>query len=570
MPLPVLRYTGTIRTPISSRRIGLVIATLALAIALISIRTIYLQVVKTRILTKWAQQQQQNTQVLPAVRGDIRDRNGQELAVGEERITLYATPKLVKNKLETTLEIARILKLKPLEKDDLVARMSQPGAGFVYVARQVPREIADKVIDKKIDGIGWYEEEKRIYPLHTVASQLLGYAGVDNHGLAGLEMMYDKTLSGRAGKQVIVRDPAGTQLDVLDIQRERDGRQVQLTLDATLQTETENVLNRAIKTWHAKGATAVVMYPRTGEIYALANVPSIDANEFGNSARDWQRNRAVTDTYEPGSTFKLITVSAALEEGLVTPTTSFFLQPQIKVADRTIKNSHSRPAMRMNVQRILIESDNIGTITIGMLLGRTRLDHWIRKFGFGSNTNIGFPGEVPGLVLDKKDWSGSTIGNVPIGQGIGVTAVQLAAAYAAVANDGVMVQPHILRQVEGEPPVSYPQRRIVSVDTARKMRWMLGGVVTDDHGTGRAAQIPGYKVAGKTGTANKAAKGVYLKGKYVASFIGFVPSQNPRLLTLVVVDEPSTPWGGTVAGPAFEEITQFGLQYLAIPPDGNL
>jgi cell division protein FtsI/penicillin-binding protein 2 len=225
----------------------------------------------------------------------------------------------------------------------------------------------------------------------------------------------------------------------------------------------------------------------------------------------------------------------------------------------------------MTTEQILVQSDNVGTVYIGWkLLGPTKMDEWVRTFGFGTRTGIDFPGEEDGLVLDLDDWSGSRIGHVAIGEGVGVTPIQLASAYAAIANDGVLVQPHLLRGVEGEPAVTYKQRRIISERTARIMRSMLGKVVTDDQGTGRTAQIPGYRVGGKTGTANKAEKGVYVKGRYVASFVGMVPAQHPQLVTLVVVDEPDVPWGGTVAGPAFEKITQFALNYLAIPPDGRL
>jgi cell division protein FtsI (penicillin-binding protein 3)/stage V sporulation protein D (sporulation-specific penicillin-binding protein) len=551
------------------RRINVLLGLLLVVVAIVAVRTVYLQSVKGRTLSHWAKSQQQNTQVLPAVRGDLLDRNGQELAVGEEAVTFYATPRLVKDPVGTALKIAVLLKLPPKEKDALVARMQDRTGGFVYVQRQVPRDLARRLVDANLPGIGHYNEERRIYPLHTVGSQLLGFTNIDGSGIAGMEYLYDHTLRGRPGKQVIVRDPVGTQLDVLSLQREVDGDNVQLTIDSTIQTEAERVLTDTVKQFGAKGATAIVMNPRTGEIYAMANVPTIDANRFGQASGAWQRNRAITDTYEPGSTFKIVTISAALEEGLVTPATSFTLQPYIQVADRKIKDAEARGTERMSVRDILVQSSNVGTVTIAHnLLGKARLDHWIRRYGFGRPTGVDFPGEVQGLVLDPKDWSGSTIGNVPIGQGIGVTAMQMAQAYATIANDGVAVQPHLLKHVQGESTPTYPSHRVISAATAQQMRDMFGQVVADERGTGNLAKIPGYAVAGKTGTANKAEGGVYVKGKYSSSFVGFVPAQNPQLLTLVVVDEPTTPWGGTVAAPAFERITQFALQYLAIPPDG--
>jgi cell division protein FtsI (penicillin-binding protein 3) len=555
---------------IPSKRIGLLVLVLVLALGAIAVRTVWLQSVRNSMLTKFAQGQQQNTQVLPAVRGDILDRNGQELAVGEEALTVYATPHLIKDPALTAVRIGKLLKMKPSEQDALVGRLSDRNAGFAYVARQVPRAQAQPLVDAGIDGIGFYDEERRIYPLNTVGSQLLGFVNIDNQGIAGLEMLYDRSLSGRPGKQVVVRDPQGTALDVLSLEREIDGRDVQLTIDATIQTEVERVLTRTMKRFQAKSATAIVMDPRTGEIYSMASVPGVNANKFGEAPSEAQKNRAITDTYEPGSTFKIVTLSAALEEGLVTPTMEFDLPVKLKVADRTIEDSHDRPAVRMSVRDILVQSSNVGTVIIGQLLQKEGLDRWIRRFGFGAPTGIDFPGEVQGIMLHPDDWSGSTIGNVPIGQGIATTAIQLVAAYSAIANDGVMVQPHLLRKVSGETPPKYPTKRIISVETARIMQQMFGDVVTDDRGTGAQAKIPGYAVAGKTGTANIAEGGVYAEGRYVASFIGFVPARNPRLLTLVVVNEPNVPWGGDVAAPAFEQITEFALQYLAIPPDGVL
>lgn len=555
-------------TNISPRRISLILGVFTLAFVIIFARTVYLQSVKTRALSEAANLQQQNKQELPAVRGGIFDRNGQELAVGEAAVTLYATPKLVKDRVGTSVQIADLLGWTNRQKDQLITKMSNATGGFEYVARQVPRLKAQKVIDAKLAGIGFFEEERRVYPLKGSAAQLLGYAGTDNRGLAGMEKLYDNTLRGQNGEQVVVRDPLGTPIDVLSLKQEVDGRDVTLTLDSIIQTQAEKVLEKTVKQFAAQGATAIVMNPRTGEIYAMANVPRIDANSFGTADFASQRNRAITDTYEPGSTFKIVTIGGALEDGLVTPTTSFLLRQSIRVADRRIEDAEKRPTERMSTRDILVKSSNVGTITIGMMMGKERLNEWIEEFGFGRPTNIDFPGEVNGLKLAPEDWSGSTIGNVPIGQGIGVTAIQLASSYAALANDGVLIQPHLLKKISGETPPQYQRRRVISAKTARIMRYILGQVVLDEHGTGQLAKIDGYRVAGKTGTANKAEGGIYVKGKYSSSFIGFVPAQNPQLLTLVVVDEPNVPWGGSVAAPAFEEITSFSLQYLAIPPDG--
>jgi cell division protein FtsI (penicillin-binding protein 3) len=302
-------------------------------------------------------------------------------------------------------------------------------------------------------------------------------------------------------------------------------------------------------------------------VLAMAVAPGFDANRFGTTPSETSRNRTVTDVYEPGSTFKLITVAGALSDGLVTPQTSFVLPYSIQVADRVIHDAEQRGTETMSVARILSHSSNVGAITLAQRLGKERLSRWITRFGFGRKTRIGYPGEARGFVLAPDEWSGSTIGNVPIGQGIAVTPVQMAAAYGAIANDGVWVQPHLVKRVQGARPVRPQRRRVVSPTVAAQLNAMLQNVVSG--GTGTSAAVPGYKVAGKTGTAEKPSPyGGYGTGKYVASFVGMVPASDPKLVILVVVDEPTvTYWGGVVAAPAFAEIARFALQYLEVPPD---
>jgi cell division protein FtsI/penicillin-binding protein 2 len=329
---------------------------------------------------------------------------------------------------------------------------------------------------------------------------------------------------------------------------------------------TERVLADTVRKYSAKGGTAIVMDPTTGEVYAMASAPLIDANKFGDSVQA-QRNRAVTDSYEPGSTFKAITVAGALSEGLVTPQTSFLLPGQLQVGDRIIHESHPRGTERFTVRRIVAESSNIGAVTLGIKLGKQRLLKWIHAFGFGRPTGIDFPGEVAGFVLPADQWWVSTIGNVPMGQGISVTPLQMAQAYAVIANDGVAVKPHVTTQVGTKAFGVGTQTRVISSKVARQMRRMLSGVVSDTTGTGTDARIPGYTVAGKTGTAQKALpSGGYSSYAYVASFVGMVPADDPQLVVLVMVDEPHPIWGGVVAAPAFKEIAQFALQRLEIEP----
>ncbi|HEV8602086.1 MAG TPA: penicillin-binding protein 2, partial [Gaiellaceae bacterium] len=299
----------------------------------------------------------------------------------------------------------------------------------------------------------------------------------------------------------------------------------------------------------------------------LAVAPGYDANRFPKVSDERKRNRAVTDTYEPGSTFKIVTIAGALETGQVGPNTKFTLPYQIQVADRKIHDAEPRGTETMTVHKILSHSSNVGVVTIAEALGKERVSRWIGRFGFGRRTGIEFPGETRGIVVPPAKWSGSTIGNVPIGQGIAVTPLQMVAAYGAIANNGVWVQPHLVEKIAGERPVEPGRRRIMSTRTAKQVRKMLREVV--EEGSGTAAQVPGYHIAGKTGTAAKPdERGGYSDYRYVASFVGFVPAKNPRLVMLVTVDEPrGAIWGGVVAAPAFAEIAKFALQYLEVPPD---
>jgi cell division protein FtsI (penicillin-binding protein 3) len=329
------------------------------------------------------------------------------------------------------------------------------------------------------------------------------------------------------------------------------------------------VLAETVRQWHAKAASAIVLDPRTGAVIAMAVAPNFDANRFGSVPAERRRNRAVTDMYEPGSTFKLVTVSAALSEGIVTPRTAFTLPTSIRVADRVIHEHDPRATERMTVARILAQSSNVGTVTIAEELGGDRLARWIDRFGFGKPTGVDFPGESGGAVLPRERWSGSTIGTVPIGQGIAVTPMQMASVYAAIGNRGVLMPPHLVESVDGVKRKHGASRRVISRTVAAQVMTMLRGVV--DAGTGTSAAVPGYTVAGKTGTANKPERGGYSTSKYVASFVGLVPATSPRLAIMVMVDEPKGAiFGGVVAAPAFQDIARFDLQYLEVPPDAPL
>ena len=548
----------------TNRRISLLAAAFLLLLGAALARAVWIQVVKGPEYAAMALRQHRETIVVPASRGTIVDRNGEPLAIGRMATTVYANPRQVTDARNLTLAAAKQLELDPAS---LYPTLVDRAKGFVYVARKADPRKAKILEAQEFAGLGFYPEELRFYPQGPVAAQVLGYAGLDNKGLEGLERSLEGTLAGQPGSQTIVKDPFGRALDVVETKPETPGRSVRLTIDREIQANAEEILQETVRRWGARAATAVIMDPNTGEVLAMATAPRFNANRFPTTRADRRRNRAVTDTYEPGSTFKLVSVAAGLQEGIITPRTSFRLAPTIKVADRVIHEAHSRGTERLTVRQIVEQSSNIGTITIAERLGAGRLASWVDRFGFGSKTGVDFPGESPGFALPLDQWSGSTIGTVPIGHGIAVTPIQMARAYSAIANGGVLVRPHLIDRVDGKTVATRRGRRVVSRAVSEQMMSMLRGVVLE--GTGTEAAIPGYTVAGKTGTAAKIdSDGTYSTSRYVASFVGMVPATKPKLVIMVMVDEPHGGiYGGDVAAPAFREIARFNLQHLEIPQD---
>jgi cell division protein FtsI (penicillin-binding protein 3) len=554
------------RERLADRRIRLLLVLFLLAFAGTFARAVWLQGVHAASLAGMADRQHRETVTIPAGRGTIFDRSGVQLAIGEQTTTLYADPSQVTQPRAIALA-AHALFHAP--STALYLSLLDKRSHFVYVQRFADPKLAAIFLKKGFAGVSSYPEEKRAYPQNSVAAQVVGFAGTDNTGLAGLELEYNHKLAGKPGRQTIVRDPFGRAIDVLSATPVREGNSVFTTIDHAIQQNAEEVLHETVAQWHARSATAIVLDPSTGGILAMAQAPGYNANNASRVPFATQRNRAVTDAYEPGSTFKLVTISAALSLGLVSPDTKFVLPGSLRVADRTIHDAEPRGTETMSVAQILARSSNIGAVTIAEKLGSRTLSEWINRFGFGRTTGIDFPGESPGLVLPLDQWSGSTIGNVPIGQGIAVTPMQLASAYAAIANGGVWVQPHLVSRVGGRLVKHIARRRIVSPQIDAELKAMLTGVV-DEHGaTGNAAQIPGYTVAGKTGTGQiPGPHGYSASNGYMASFVGMVPVSHPRLLVLVVVNRPQGAiFGGVVAAPAFAQIAKFDLQYLAVPPN---
>jgi cell division protein FtsI (penicillin-binding protein 3) len=546
------------------RRIGLLFAFFLCLLLLAAMRSLQLGTLKGGMLSKAAASQQVATPVVPAHRGTIVDRKGVELAVSQAADDVTATPYLVPRKAEVAQKLAPLL---GMDQGKVLEKLSQD-TGFVYLGRHVPAEKADEIAKLKVPGIDLLAGQRRTYPRDYLASQVLGSVNMDGAGASGLEYALDSKLHGSDGQNRIVRDGVGEDVKVEALKRARPGAEVELSLDANIQDKVEDVLQGVGKTYRPKGATAIVTNPESGEVLALANWPQINANDPSAAPGYANQNRAVGITYEPGSTFKAITVAGALEDGKVTPDTSFSLPPQIVVADRTIKNAEERGWATMTTRQILAQSDNVGAITIGQRLGKQRFDYWMRRFGFGARTGTDLPGEEKGIVPRLADYSGSSMGNLPIGQGEAVTPMQIAQFYGAIANGGILRTPHLVRRVDGRLIAQPRAERVMKASTAAALREMLEGVLAPG-GTAAEVRIPGYHLAGKTGTANKIDQTTreYSQSAYVASFVGFAPAKRPKLLISIMVDEPKGAiYGGQVAAPAFGKIAQFALSYEKIPP----
>jgi cell division protein FtsI (penicillin-binding protein 3) len=545
------------------RRIGLLFAGFLLCFLIVAVRAVWVQGVRGPQLASEAAYQQTETIEVPGLRGGLLDRYGNPLAVSEDAATIYATPYQVKDPVPAAEKLARIL---DTERGELLRALTAD-SGFSYVAKKVDLPTAARIERLELPGIGQLPDSKRTYPQGELAAQVLGVVGDEDDGLTGLEDGEEDALAGDDGERRIVKDALGEPIRLETVSESSDGDDVRLTLDPAIQKETEAALASVGETFTPKGATAIVMDPRDSDVLAMANWPPVDPSDLSEVDSEDLLNRATGFNYEPGSTFKAFTVAAALEEKEVTPTSSFTLEPTIQVADRTIEESHPRGTETLSVAEILAHSSNVGAVTIGLALGSERFSRWIERFGFGRPTGVRYPGEEQGIVPALEDYSGSTMGNLPLGQGLSVTPMQMMAAYAALANGGVLRAPRLIDSVGGEAVPRQQGKRIIAPDVAAEVRTMLEGVLAPG-GTASEVSVPGYTLAGKTGTAEVAEDGTYSDTKFVASFIGFAPAQNPRLLVAVVVDQPQGEiYGGTVAAPAFGQIAEFALPYLGVAPE---
>ena len=546
------------------RRLGLIFCGFLLLFSVALARAAWLQGVRGGELRADARTQQVTTIPVPGERGRVLDRTGTVLAVSEDAATVIATPYQVKNPKQTAQRLAEVL---PVSRGEIEDALSDRDSGFAYVAKKVSVDEADAVDELQIHGISTLPDSRRIYPQGELAAQVIGSVNDENEGLTGLEQALDDTVGGENGEQEVVHDARGEPIRFDTLTEATTGEDLRLTIDAAIQASAEEAIAAAGEAYSAAGASAVVMDPDTGDVLAMANWPGFDPYDPGDASDEQLLNRTTGFTYEPGSTFKAFTVGAAMEEGLVSPETSFYLPPTIKVADRVIEEAHARPTIHATVAEILAQSSNVGAVKIGTEVGAERFDEWVRRFGFGEPTGVGFPGEEQGILLDVDDYSGSTMGNMPLGQGLSVTPMQMATAYAAIANGGILRNPRLISQAAGEArPRDTEGTRVLSPATASQLRSMLEGVVAAG-GTAPEVEVPGYELAGKTGTAEKAVDGGYSETDYVASFVGFAPARDPELLVAVIVDEPMYEHsGGVVAAPVFGDIAEFALPYLGISP----
>jgi cell division protein FtsI (penicillin-binding protein 3) len=559
------------RPDASIRRAMFVAAFIVLWMIAIGARLVYLQVSLHDQLMERAHKQQQGAIEIGYERGLLSDREGRQLARSIETQSIFVAPDEIDD-LECTAQL--LAGGLAMDGKDLLKQLSEArltNRRFIWVARRVEAEQAEKILALHLEGVHSRNEPKRFYPNGSLAAHALGFVGLDNAGLGGIEQFYNQKISGEAGKLFLETDSRGRAYESAEMQS-KPGQDVVLTLDQMIQYRAEQALADAVEKTHAKSGTAIVLDPHTGEILALANVPTFDPNHPGAATPESRANGALQNIYEPGSTFKIVAYSAALDKHLVTPDDKIDCQMgSITVAGRLIHDHH--PFGLLTISEALAQSSNVGAIKLGLKVGDQSMYDFIRAYGFGSRTGVELPGETSGLVRPVGRWQPSSIGSIAMGQEVGVTPLQMAAAYGTVANDGVRVAPHIVREIRDRSgAIVYSakpeQRRVISIETANQLKGMLEGVTL--RGTAKKAQLDGYTAAGKTGTAQKIdpRTHTYSRTKFIGSFVGFAPVANPAVVIIVVIDEPAGAYhGGTVAAPVFSEIAEQILPYLGISPD---
>lgn len=533
-------------------------------------RAFYLQIMQHEELVRKAEKQHQHRIDLTPARGSILDRNGTPLAESIHMDSCYAEPKRIKDVDGTAAVLAPIL---GVPKQELVAKLSI-NKSFTWVERWLPPDTAVRIKNMKLPGIGFVPESKRFYPNVETAAHVVGFTGRDPNGLEGIELKYDGTILGNTGYMITERDALGRNIAVKStvVKDSSPGNSVVLTLDKTIQFIAEKELAKAVTESNAKGGMALVMEADTGKVLAMANYPTFNPNAYSRYSLSHLRNRVVVDSFEPGSTFKVFTIASALEAGVIKATDVYNCENgNYRIADRTIHDDH--PHSRLTVSEIIKYSSNIGSAKIGFKLGEEKLSSYLRNFGFGGRTGIDLPGESSGYL--KRNWYGIDLATISFGQGVSLSAVQLVTAVSAIANGGTLMKPYLVERIlddSGKEVQRFePQivRRVISPETAQKVSRMME-TVTGEGGTGTKAAVDGYRVAGKTGTAQKVdpVTRTYSASKRIGSFVGFVPADKPKLTIAVIIDEPQgIKYGGVVAAPAFKGIAQNTLAYLKITPN---
>ena len=554
------------------RRLALAFGFLMLWAAVIEARLVYLQVVRYGDFSARADQQQSRKIAAPAKRGDILDRHGHILAYSVDADTIIAKPNEISDPEATIAALCRALGDCDGNDRQAMTERIRKGKYFAYVRRQVWPDQAARVAALKLAGIGTIKESKRTYPNSDLASHVLGYVGIDNVGLSGIEATYDSLVRGRAGTVLVDRDARGQAFGRVE-RPPTAGAALELTIDEYLQHVAERELREGVKWSGASGGSAIVMDPYTGEILALANAPDFNPNAYGDARPELRRNRAIQDLYEPGSTFKIVTASAAFEERAATPGTIIDARAgNIRFGSRVINDDHNYGVL--SFAQVIIKSSNVGAIKVALKLGPEKVSDYVKRFGFGRPSSPDFRGESPGIVWDPSKLTDSALASVAMGYQVGVTPLQMITAVSAVANGGELVQPRVVRAViRDRKRLPVPRKvitRPITTNTAATLTTIMEGVVTE--GTGKAAQIPGYTVAGKTGTAKKLVNGSYRgHSDYNVSFVGFVPAQRPVFAIVVVVDSPHrvSPYGGVVAAPIFQKIAATALRHYGVPQSIN-
>lgn len=554
--------------PTLRRRLTVIVAVLGLWTMAIEARLVHLQVIQHADLTSRAERQQNRTVTAFAKRGEIHDRNGNLLAFSVDADTIYAVPVEIENARQVARAVCGALRdCSSNEQRTLVERLSSKRA-FVYVRRQVAPDEARRVADLQLEGIGFMKESRRYYPKRELASHVIGYVGVDNTGLGGLEATYDALIKGEAGKILIQTDAKRRPFSSIE-KPPQPGATLELTIDQNLQYIAERELEAGVRENGAEGGAVVMMDPWSGEILAMANWPSFNPNDYRSSHEDERRNRAVQDIYEPGSTFKVVTATAALEQHVVTPEQYIDASGgRIRIGSRVVRDTHDYGVIPFT--QVIVKSSNVGAIRVGLRLGPQRLSEYVRKFGFGRPSSPDFPAESAGIVWDASRLTDSALASVSMGYQVSVTPLQMAAAVSSVANGGELVQPRVVRAVIRDGirtpvPRKVVGRTIESKKVLTQLTTIMEKVV--EEGTAKAAQIDGFTTAGKTGTAAQLVNGRYSTTLWNASFVGFVPSQKPQFTLIVVIDAPHTKGhtGGVAAAPVFKRIAEAALRYAAVP-----